>query len=163
MQFRSITLGDWCVEVSESLLEGIWAARIAATENETGGIIVGSWDRAGKRVYIVGHFSPPPDSVSNPTTFVRGAKGVYRTLEALHATTVANLTYIGEWHTHPRHYQSYPSSDDRLLLRWIGQALMFSDVPPLMIIAGNDGVRIMLGSEQLNAILPMQTHAEIAP
>jgi hypothetical protein len=97
------------------------------------------------RAYIVGNYPPPPDSVASATGFVRGEQGVFRTLDAVEAHTAANLTYIGEWHTHPPGHSSKPSADDGVLLRWIGDVLVFLDVPPLMLIAGQDGLRLLMG------------------
>lgn len=144
--FREALLEGWTVSVSDQVLQGIRDARRQAGRVETGGILVGTWDRPRKRAYVVGHYDPPPDSTFDPTGFVRGAVGVYRTLEAVEASTAGNLTYIGEWHTHPPGHGSRPSSEDRVLLRWIGDVLAFSDVQPLMAIAGDDGVRIVMGT-----------------
>ena len=71
--------------------------------------------------------------------------GVYQTLKSVEQRTAQNLTYVGEWHTHPPGYTSRPSHDDRTLLRWIEDVLVFLDVPPLMMIAGRDGLRLLLG------------------
>ena len=94
----------------------------------------------------MGHYDPPPDSVHSPTGFIRGSVGVYQTLKSVELRTAQNLTYVGEWHTHPPGYTSRPSSDDRTLLRWIEEVLVFLDVPPLMMIAGRDGLRLLLGT-----------------
>jgi hypothetical protein len=143
--FREVAIGDWTVAISERVIEGIAAARITAGAMETGGILVGSWDRVRRRAYIVGHYDPPPDSVHSPTGFIRGSVGVYQTLKSVEQRTAQNLTYVGEWHTHPPGYTSRPSHDDRTLLRWIEDVLVFLDVPPLMMIAGRDGLRLLLG------------------
>ena len=57
------------------------------------------------------------------------------------------MTYIGEWHTHPSGYTSKPSSDDHYLLRWVHDALQWSDAPALILIAGEDGFRVALLDE----------------
>jgi len=85
-------------------------------------------------------------------------------LTGAHAATVAtgdverltagNLTYIGEWHTHPVGHGSQPSMDDRTLLRWIGDVLVFSDVAPLMLVAGADGVRAVMGHDDTTCLIP---------
>lgn len=59
---------------------------------------------------------------------------MHETIESVQRRTAANLTYIGEWHTHPEGMGSRPSSDDAVLLRWIEKVLVFSDVPALMMI-----------------------------
>ncbi len=128
--YSEMDLGGWMVAVSGDVLDGIVADRRVADGLETGGILVGTWDRVRRRVYVVGRYAPPPDSVAGPLSFVRGAEGIYQTLEAVERLTAGNLNYIGEWHTHPVGHGSQPSMDDRTLLRWISDVLVFSDVPP---------------------------------
>ena len=152
--FDEVSLDGWTVAVRTSVTAGVAAAGRVAGTSETGGILVGAWDRQRRKGWIVAHLDPPPDSECSPTGFVRGSVGVHHTLEHVETTTEANLTYVGEWHTHPRDYPSTPSGDDRLLLRWIGDAVAFSDVPPLMLIAGGDGVRLLLGSVHCSTLLP---------
>lgn len=144
--FREVLVGGWTVAVSVQVIEGVVAARKTVGALETGGILVGSWDRVRRRAYIVGHYDPPPDSVHSSTGFIRGSVGVYQTLKSVEFRTAQNLTYVGEWHTHPPGYTSRPSGDDRTLLRWIEEVLVFLDVPPLMMIAGRDGLRLLLGT-----------------
>jgi integrative and conjugative element protein (TIGR02256 family) len=143
--YREAPLGDWTIAVNIEILDGIATERREAGQLETGGILVGTWDRIRKRVYVVGHYAPPPDSVSDMVGFVRGAAGVYQTLETVQRRTAGNLTYIGEWHTHPPGYRSQPSTDDRVLLRWIGEVLIYSAVPAIMAIAADEGLRVLLG------------------
>jgi hypothetical protein len=143
--YREVTIDGWAISISEDVIRNIAAARAAAGACETGGVLVGVWDRVRARGYIVGNYPPPPDSVASATGFVRGEEGVFRTLDVVEAHTAANLTYVGEWHTHPAGHSSKPSADDGVLLRWIGDVLVFLDVPPLMLIAGRDGLRLLMG------------------
>lgn len=153
-RFWEAVIDGWTLLVSEGVIEGIAEARKAAHPNETGGIIVGTWDRVRKRAYVAGHYDPPPDSVSARAGFVRGAVGVYQTLACVSLRTAGNLGYIGEWHTHPPGHSSDPSDDDAILMEWIGDVLIYSDVPPLMLIAGEDGVRLILRTRSRSAVMP---------
>jgi hypothetical protein len=143
--YREITIDGWTVSISEDVVRSITGARAAAGSCETGGVLVGVWDRIRERAYIVGNYPPPPDSVATSTGFVRGEDGVFQTILTVETHTAANLTYVGEWHTHPAGYSSRPSADDGILLRWISDVLLFLDVPPLMLIAGHDGLRVLMG------------------
>jgi muramidase (phage lysozyme) len=87
---------------------------------------------------------------------VRGAAGIHQTLETVQRRTAGNLTYIGEWHTHPAGCQSQPSAQDRILLRWIGDILGYSDVPALMLIAGEDGIRLVMGPDGASVLLGVE-------
>jgi len=155
--YASGQLRDWTVYVRKPLLVDIKAARGKAGSVETGGILAGTWDRARKIIYVAGHFDPPPDSKHEPTGFVRGMVGIYRTITEVENSTVGNLTYIGEWHTHPRGHISRPSSDDTKLLRWVHDALQWSDAPALILIAGDDGFPLVLlddGKQYSESIIP---------
>ena len=153
-RFAEVELGGWRIAVRHSITGQIAAARAIAGELETGGILVGGWDRQLRRAWVVDYLDPPPDSEHSRTGFVRGSVGVHQTLDHVETSTAVNLTYVGEWHTHPPGHRSAPSEDDRLLMRWIGDVVSFSDVPPLMIIAGEDGVRLMLSTVSCAAMLP---------
>jgi len=152
-RFVEVVIGGWTVAVRASVVAGIRSARASAGGLETGGILVGGWDRQQRKAWVVALLDPPPDSEHSPTGFVRGLVGVHRTLEHIETTTAVNLTYVGEWHTHPRGHSSSPSEDDRLLMRWIGDAVAYSDVPPVMVIGGEDGVRLMLETVGCHALL----------
>lgn len=142
--YEQIQVGDWTVWARRGLLTEMGEARQQAGESETGGILVGTWDRDRKIIYVVSHYDPPPDSKHEPTGFIRGTVGVYETIVSIHGKTAENLTYIGEWHTHPLGYGTQPSRDDENLLWWIHDALRWSDAPALIMIMGDDGTRFML-------------------
>jgi hypothetical protein len=152
VEFTEALIDGFTVSVADDVLRAVTSARTVASEFETGGILVGSWDRIEKSLYIVMHLDPPPDSDAQRAGFVRGMDGVYRTLEHLESSTAGNLTYVGEWHTHPLGHDSGPSGDDRILMEWIDDVLLYSDVPACMMIVGHDGVRLCIGSTAKFAI-----------
>ena len=141
-EYVELELDGWRIAISSNVFGGIGEARAAAGHMETGGILIGSWDRQLRKGWIVAHQDPPPDSEHNPTSFVRGSVGVYRTLTAISEATAANLGYVGEWHTHPAGHSNQASSDDALLMRWIGGDVQYNDLPALMMIGGEDGLRL---------------------
>ena len=145
--YEQAQVGEWTVWVRRGLLGEMAEARQRAGKLETGGILVGTWDRDRKIAYVVNHYDPPPDSIHEPTGFIRGTVGVYETIVDIHAKTADNLTYIGEWHTHPVGYGTQPSRDDERLLWWIHDALRWSDAPALILIVGDDGARLVLKDE----------------
>jgi hypothetical protein len=140
--YEEIELDGWQIAISKNVLDGIRDARRAAGRLETGGILVGGWDRSLRKGWIVAHQDPPPDSEHSHTGFVRGSVGVYRSLSAIEQATAANLGYVGEWHTHPPGHSSQASSDDALLMRWIGNEVQYNDVPALMMIGGEGEIGI---------------------
>ncbi|MEM8971406.1 MAG: ThiF family adenylyltransferase [Pseudomonadota bacterium] len=146
--FKECTIGSWSVAIRDEVLSDIKSQRASAGELETGGILVGCWDLSENKLYIVGHFDAPPDSVHEPTGFIRGSVGVFHSIEHVENVTATNLTYIGEWHTHPPGDSSSPSSDDAKLLRWIEKAVSWNGVPAVMMIAAEDGVRVIIEDEE---------------
>jgi len=151
--YREVSIRGCAASISVGASEAMVAAWRRAGDQETGGILVGSWDRVRNAFYIVAALDAPPDSVSSRTGFVRGCVGVYETLDDIERLTAANLTYVGEWHSHPPGCGTAPSGDDRVLLEWISDVLAFSDVPACMAIVGDDGIRIVLGTHDRFAIL----------
>ncbi len=151
--YTELVVDDIRVSVSTAALRTMVSGRTEARDQETGGILVGSWDRQRNAFYIVAALDPPPDSVSSRTGFVRGNDGVYATLDQIERRTAANLTYVGEWHSHPPGFGMSPSGDDRILLEWIGEVLAFSDVPACMAIVAEDGICIVLGSHDRFAVI----------
>jgi integrative and conjugative element protein (TIGR02256 family) len=146
-------VAGWTIAISEQVFEKLNDARVAAAPNETGGIVVGTWDRRIRKGYLVALLDPPPDSIATPTGFVRGALGVFHKLEAIGEATAQNLNYVGEWHTHPPRATSTPSDDDRLLMRWINDEVTISDVPAIMLIGGDDGIRLCVGTTSNSRLL----------
>lgn len=58
------------------------------------------------------------------------------------SVTMSHLTYIGEWHTHPLGMHNEPSSDDERLLNWITERRELYVMPGVMLIMGENGLRI---------------------
>lgn len=142
--FTGVSVGDWTVKVSHELIGLANSLREKAAPKETGGVIAGSWDRLRNVIYLVGIYDAPPGSVHSETGFERGSVGVFKTILELEQSTLGNLTYVGEWHSHPPGAVSTPSSDDKTLLRWIGDILADVEAPATMLILGEDGCRIVL-------------------
>ena len=133
-KFGEVSVGEWTVKISSQLTDLANALRDKAAPKETGGIVAGSWDRLRKVVYLVGIYDAPPNSIHSETGFERGSVGVFRTIQELEQSTLGNLTYVGEWHSHPPGIASAPSADDRNLLRWIGGILGDAEAPSVMLI-----------------------------
>lgn len=153
--FTDVSVGDWTVKISDELVELANTLRSKAAPKETGGIIAGTWDRLRNVVYLVGIYDAPPDSIHSETGFERGSVGVFKTIMELEQSTLGNLTYVGEWHSHPPAAVSTPSSDDKTLLRWIGDILADVEAPATMLILGEDGCRVILkeGDEERQVLL----------
>lgn len=133
----------WKVELSQLLLDEMHSDRGNALPNETGGVLIGAYDIARKLVYIVCQVRAPEDSISSPTSFIRGCKDLPERLEYIRGTTLDNLTYIGEWHSHPS-ANTQRSTDDVKLHKAITNYNRENCLPGCMMILGTDNFSIFI-------------------
>ncbi len=132
-------VGDWIVWTDEWVLSRVRSARTDKLPNETGGVLIGSFDLQRKIVYIVGVLDSPPDSSEWPTSYIRGAEGLADQLASITRVTAGMVEYVGEWHSHPDSYGPMPSSDDRKAFGWLTQHMELDGLPALMLIVAHDG------------------------
>jgi integrative and conjugative element protein (TIGR02256 family) len=105
--------------------------------NETGGVLIGAFDMQYRTVYVVDALPAPLDSSEEPTGFVRGRHGLTEVVEAIEQITNGQLTYVGEWHSHPGRGVR-PSNFDRKLFQWLATRMAKDSLPALMLIMGAD-------------------------
>jgi proteasome lid subunit RPN8/RPN11 len=137
---REVQVGAWRLVTDAALLGRLHAERDAKLPNETGGVLLGTYDFGRQIVYVVDAIASPRDSRESPTSYYRGCEGLPADVERVEAATAGQLHYIGEWHSHPRGHSCLPSAADADLFRWIGDELASAGLPPLMCIVGDDGV-----------------------
>ncbi|MDO9183435.1 MAG: Mov34/MPN/PAD-1 family protein [Bacteriovorax sp.] len=83
---------------SEHLQEIYQYCRVAK-DNETGGMIIGLYDKNGSIAMTKGILGPTPDSRFGNTWFYRGVSGLKQFFNNL--WTRDSLHLLGEWHFHP--------------------------------------------------------------
>lgn len=132
------TLGDLQIVWDEEIRGQIRSQREKHLPNETGGVLLGYFDLVQRKVCIVDVLAAPPDSLGNPTGFVRGIEGLEDAVKNAGQKTANIVGYVGEWHSHPRHCSSNPSSYDMVLLAHLAVALEYEGLPALMLIVGED-------------------------
>ena len=130
--------------MSLSLLGEMRTDRESALPNETGGVLIGAYDIARKCVYVVYQVKAPEDSISSPTSFIRGCANLPECLKYIHETTLDNLTYIGEWHSHPS-ANTQRSTDDVKLPKAIINYNRENCLPGCMMILGSNNFSIFIG------------------
>ena len=87
---------------------------------------------------------PPIDSLEYPSSFIRGSKGLKESIERIEKITAGQLTYIGEWHSHPS-ISSIQSADDKKLHQSISEYTQTMQCSPgCMIIVGDRDYSIYL-------------------
>lgn len=132
--------GGWAVVTDECLLQQLVDLRARALPNETGGVLVGTFDIAARVAYVVDTIPSPSDSTEQPSHYVRGSAGLDEAIRAIENDTAGQLHYVGEWHAHPEGRPCLPSDDDAKLFSWLAKRVMTDGFPPLMLIVGDDGL-----------------------
>ena len=106
-----------------------------AGNNETGGILVGTYNEALDCARVVKVLPPPTDSRRGRTWFQRGVRGLQKLLDRF--WQAERQYYLGEWHFHPYAAPS-PSGRDIAQMEDIAGADSYHCPEPLLIILGGD-------------------------
>lgn len=146
-QFAAATLDDWTVRIAPNVKDMIEDARGPGVV-ETGGILLGGFDREQKTLFVTAALPSPADSRAGRTYYERGAQGVQDAIATAELITLGHLTYIGEWHTHPAGSTSDLSDLDRTLLSWVADLRHLFLMPGLLLVLGDDGLRIVLQRDE---------------
>jgi integrative and conjugative element protein (TIGR02256 family) len=133
-----IKSGEWTLVYDDYLIEKIYSERKQKLPNETGGALIGAYDRSRKIIYVVDSISSPSDSIEWPTVYIRGIRGLQNQINKIGQLTDGMLGYLGEWHSHPAGCPPRPSSDDMKAFEWLIDVLNESGLMALMLIVGDD-------------------------
>jgi hypothetical protein len=140
----------WTLCTDESVIEKVLRLRAGKLPNETGGVLIGSFDMRRKIVYAVDAEASPRNSREEPAQFIRGAEGMTARLGQIETVTAGNLEYVGEWHSHPAGHDCAPSAFDLRLFAWLINLMSVDGKPALMLIAGDPGTAWYLGRMEPN-------------
>lgn len=138
-------IGEWTLTVTEHAISELSRLRVSKLPNETGGVLIGSYDLSRKVVYVVDTIPSPPDSKEWPTLYIRGSKGLASEVQRINAVTNGQLEYVGEWHSHPDGCSCSPSEDDVKVFAWLTENMSDAGLPALMAIAGERRLAWYLG------------------
>jgi hypothetical protein len=129
----------WSVCTDNQLLHSINTFRQLRLPNETGGVLLGSYDMQRRIIYVVAMLPSPPDSEEWPTSYKRGSAGLATVAADIADRTLLNLEYIGEWHSHPASAGTGMSDIDKIAMEEISGEMGKAGLPGLMLIAGDRG------------------------
>ncbi|WP_112875538.1 ThiF family adenylyltransferase [Paracoccus endophyticus] len=150
---------DLRVVVTEAAMKMIQGLRAAAVPNETGGVLVGTFDVVRGVAHIVAALSAPPDSRQAPTHFVRGARDLRPIVEGMAARTAGRLHYLGEWHSHPDRVAARPSGDDEKVFAYLAKHLHPGGAPYAMMIHGERDTWLRVGWQGRATLEGTMAHA----
>lgn len=138
--------GIWTVCTDQILLDKLFQLRTSKLPNETGGVLLGSYDMERRFVYIFDTTPSPPDSEEWPTVYVRGCEGLAAKVNEVAEETAGMLQYIGEWHSHPDNCSCRPSGTDKKAFSELIGFRVRDGMPALMMIVGqNQAFKLFIG------------------
>jgi integrative and conjugative element protein (TIGR02256 family) len=129
-------IGDWKLVTDRGFLDKLNLLRSAGLPEETGGVLLGTWDLVHRIVYVADTIPAPPDSMKRVTSFIRGCEGLLDKVTHAGRATSGMLQYVGEWHSHPNGFGTAPSGDDRKVFEWITEKTTEDGYQPVMAIVG---------------------------
>ena len=150
----SAETNGWTVRTDSALLEKLARLRRSKLPNETGGVLLGSFDLDRDVLYLADTIPSPPDSEEWPTVYIRGCKGLRKQTAAYAKATDGLLDYAGEWHSHPGSSTS-PSSDDHKVFLWLADVMKQDGLPSVMLIVGQNEARCFAGQLSAPALFPV--------
>ena len=141
----SYRVGGWTIMVPETLEATMMRLRAERLPSETGGVLLGVVDGTIKRIDVVAALPQPRGSVAGPHFFDRGITGLEDEVRAAVASTLDQVRYVGEWHSHPEGTTSDPSVKDVDQIGTFAEILDEDSCPMLMVIAHDGGIDVLLG------------------
>lgn len=130
--------GEWEIQYSRQVSKTIQMLRQSKLPDETGGVLLGTWDVSRKRCYIYHALPAPSDSNETPDYFERGYERLSADIGIHSLRTNGMTTYVGEWHSHPNGYTTLPSRLDISAALWFQEQLRDDGLPSVMFIIGDD-------------------------
>lgn len=139
-------VGQWTVCSDENFFRRLRELRATRLPNETGGVLLGSFDMERRIVYLTDTIPSPPDSEEWPTLYIRGSAGLAAEVERVGVQTGGMLQYVGEWHSHPPKIPPLPSEDDCKVFMWLTELMDRDGLPAIMVIVGDHSEMTYIGT-----------------
>ena len=124
--------GRYGVRIAHRRLKELLFMCSEAGHVETGGVLIGRYNRAHNMATVTRACGPPADSRKGWDTFVRGTKGLQQLIDRLWRV---NEYYLGEWHFHPGG-TARPSSVDARQMKRISESDEYGCPEPVLILIG---------------------------
>jgi integrative and conjugative element protein (TIGR02256 family) len=129
-------MGEMRVTISDEVVRTMRELRRQSGRNETGGVLLGTFDLVRNVLHVVAALPAPADSKRSPTYFIRGIKDLKPRIERLAEASAGRLHYVGEWHSHPGSVPARPSDDDEEVYSHLKSHMEPVGSPFVMAICG---------------------------
>lgn len=146
------------VTVSDDAVQTMRLLRQQAGANETGGVLLGTYDTVRNAAHVVAALPAPPDSKQTPTYFIRGIKDLKPRIERLSEASAGRLQYIGEWHSHTGRVPARPSNDDEIVFAHLRDNIGPVGSPYVMAICGEKDSWVRTGWQERGVLEGVIAH-----
>jgi Prokaryotic homologs of the JAB domain len=147
MLFRSAAR-DVGLELKPTQLSTLRKRCAASWPKETGGVLVGRYNRSLDIARVTRLPLAPPDSTASIVSFVRGVHGLTELFEHLwQRDSDLREYYLGEWHYHPGQVPVPSSWDDEQMRAIARDGRYQCPEPVLLIVGGGKGVGWSFGAQ----------------
>jgi len=153
------SVDGWLVVAPDDLLDELERHRADSGSTETGGVVCGVWDLTEQMIMLCAAIGPPEDSERSAGGFVRGCRNLPDDVERLGSLTQGMVAYAGEWHTHPPRHSASLSQADHAFLDETSRQLGLDGLPALMLVVGEDGVRVAIKDDGERALATARLRA----
>ncbi|MBL6651985.1 MAG: ThiF family adenylyltransferase [Reyranella sp.] len=126
----------WKVACGADLLGDLHQLRKKGLPAETGGVVMGIVDSSRRTIHLAHAMPAPEDSDASTTGFERGVAGLLESVTDIAESTMHQLRYVGEWHSHPNRASVGPSGTDLQQLIWLAREMSDEGFPAIMVISG---------------------------
>jgi integrative and conjugative element protein (TIGR02256 family) len=147
----TIQMREWTIRFDQWLLRKLAAIRDQRLPNETGGVLLGAFDTQRRVCSILDMLPSPPDSHEWPTSYIRGYEGLAEQVRLVQTQTLGQVSYVGEWHSHPANASTTPSTDDFKAYQWLVGHMSMESLPAIMMIVGDHEEYCLVSTEQRTA------------
>jgi integrative and conjugative element protein (TIGR02256 family) len=135
-------LGGMQVHLDDGLKVKLRALRESGLPAETGGVLLGFHDLNLGEIVIVDALPPPPDSKASEQHFDRGSEGLREAVEEANRRTGNMVSYVGEWHSHPRRHSTRQSTTDLVQLAKLATQMAQDGLPMIQLIVGDGDISV---------------------
>jgi len=133
------TSNGWAIRVADSVGDQVNHCAQEALPRETGGIMIGRVDRQRRVINITEAWSAPKGSAATESGFTRGLGGLKAAIARLESHTGDQLSYVGEWHSHPPGCGRGLSATDSATAKRMAEELDEDKMPAVCLVANDTG------------------------
>ncbi|MGP2462861.1 Mov34/MPN/PAD-1 family protein [Pantoea ananatis] len=150
--------GSMRVSISNEVIATMRELRSKSGRNETGGVLIGTFDLVRSVLHVIAALPAPSDSKQAPTYFIRGVENLKPQVEKLADSSAGRLHYLGEWHSHPGAVPARPSSDDESVYAYLGKHIGSVGAPYIMAICGDRDTWLRVGWNERSVLEGVVAH-----